>query len=184
MDEDGDRMKVISEETPTEENQGEMVQVQYSSKSSKGHTANGGEVSSSKVHTSNKEKLMAKLPNLKVSISSKRDKHVSDNADAVITPDGKFKSDKNPLGEKSKVDKKKSGKMNVALAPSHAANIPSSPSPTSLSSGINLSKTQNGEGFSFSPKNIESLEQVRSFSNLLFHNIKYSFFIRSKNLYK
>ncbi len=157
-DEDSDRMKIINEETPTEESPGELVQVQPSGKPSKGQTSNGNDVPTSKVHTSNKEKLMAKLPNLKVSISSKRDKHASDGTDPLNTPDGKFKGDKNPLGDRiSKVDKRKSGKMNVALAASHSANIPSSPSPTS---GINSSKVQNGDGPSFSPKNIESLEQV------------------------
>lgn len=158
-DENVDRMKMISEETPTEENQGELIQVQSSTKSLKGQT-NGGDNSASKVYTSNKEKLMAKLPNLKVSISGKRDKYFSENADSSLTPDGK-RGDKSSQSEKNKSDKKKSGKIHIGLAPGHGTNNPSSPSPTSVSSGINFSKSQNGEGFSINSKNIESLEQVR-----------------------
>jgi hypothetical protein len=159
-DEDADRMKVISEETPTEENQEDLIQVQSSTKTLKGTTTNGGDAPASKVYTSNKEKLMAKLPNLKVSISSKRDKLFSENTDTTPSPDGK-KGDKNYQSEKNKSDKKKSGKIHIGLVPGHVANNPSSPSPTSISSGFNLSKTQNGDGFSINSKNIESLEQVQ-----------------------
>jgi len=161
-------MKIISEETPTEESQGDIPQVQTSSKPTKGQASNGGDGVTFKVHTSNKEKLMARLPNLKVSISGKKEKHAPETPDALITPEGKFKSDKNSSGEKSKSDKKKSGKMQVASAQSHPANAPSSPSPTLLSSGP---KTQNGDGFSFNSKNIESLEQVPSMCLLLNTNL-------------
>jgi len=138
-DDANDGMKIISEETPKEG----QVQIQSSLKSAK--ALNGGDGAPVKAHTSNKEKLMAKLPNLKVSISIKKEKHASETPETLTTPE-KLKSDKNPFSEKSKSDKKRSTKVPAALSHSNSAFIPSSPSSTNLpSADLNLSNSQNGD---------------------------------------
>jgi hypothetical protein len=71
------------------------------------------------------------------------------------------------VDKSAKSEKKKSGKLHVtsSLAPGSSAPPSvcaggSSPSPTSLNSGITFGRSQNGDGVSVCSKNIESIEQV------------------------
>ena len=164
------RMKSIVEENAAED---ELTSPPSSGKPTKfsgSSNNNGGEMG--KQHTSNKEKLMAKLPNsLKVTMTGKKERtHSEANNDRESSADKEEK--KGGKGEKLNVDKlvksekKKSGKLPSSLSP--AANIAvssgggggGSPSPTSLNSGVAFGRSQNGDGVSVNSKTIESLEQV------------------------
>ena len=161
------RMKSIVEENATDDGaSSDVTSPPSSGKIGKSNHNNGD--STGKVHTSNKEKLMSKLPNLKT-MTSKKERTQSavdhDRENSGEKEDKKIgKSEKNSADKLSKSEKKKSGKLHViSLAP--GSNLSSggggnSPSPTSLNSGIAFGRSQNGDGLSVSSKNIESLEQV------------------------
>ena len=166
------RMKSILEENAAEDGSpsSELTSPPSSGKPSGKVINNNGE-GGGKVHTSNKEKLMSKLPNLKVSMTSKKERTHSE----TIDKGGEVSSDKDEAkriakGEKNaaekltKSEKKKSGKLHVTSLSAPGSNLPGSgggsPSPTSLNSGITFGRSQNGDGLSVNSKNIESLEQV------------------------
>ena len=164
------RMKSIVEEIATDDSN-ELT----SPPSSSGKPAFGGKLSNNngegKPHTSNKEKLMAKLPNLKVSMTSKKERTHSETNDRDASGEKEDKKvgkgDKIAAEKFAKNEKKKAGKLYVASSLAPGSNLPgsgggggSSPSPTSLNSGIQFGRSQNGDGVSVSSKNIESIEQV------------------------
>jgi hypothetical protein len=140
--------------------------------SSSSNNNNGGEIG--KQHTSNKEKLMAKLPNsLKVTMTGgkKERTHSDANNDRESSTDKEEKKSGNKLNVDKlvKSEKKKSSKLQVASTLSPATNMAvssgsvgggGSPSPTSLNSGSAFARSQNGDGVSVNSKTIESIEQV------------------------
>jgi hypothetical protein len=165
------RMKSIVEEIATDDSN-ELT----SPPSSSGKPSFGGKLSNNngegKPHTSNKEKLMAKLPNLKVSMTSKKERTHSETNDRETSGDKdekkSGKGDKSAAEKFAKSEKKKSGKLYVTSSLAPGSTLPgnggggSSPSPTSLNSGVAFGRSQNGDGVSISSKNIESIsiEQV------------------------
>lgn len=162
------RMKSIVEENATDDGAStDVTSPPSSGKIGKSSNHNHNGESTAKVHTSNKEKLMSKLPNLKT-MTGKKEKsavdHDRENCAAEKEDKKTGKSEKNAAEKLSKSEKKKSGKLHViSLAPSSnlsSGGGGSSPSPTSLHSGIAFGRSQNGDGMSISSKNIESLEQV------------------------
>lgn len=167
------RMKSIVEENAAEDGSpsSDLTSPPSSGKPSGGKVSNNNGDGGGKVHTSNKEKLMSKLPNLKVSMTSKKERTHSE----TIDRGGEVSSDKDETkrtakGEKNasekltKSEKKKSGKLHVTSLAAPSSNLSGSgggsPSPTSLNSGIAFGRSQNGDGLSVNSKNIESLEQV------------------------
>jgi len=162
------RMKSIVEENASEET--EVMSPPPTSKPSKFSSNNNGGSEIGKQHTSNKEKLMAKLPNsLKVTMTGKKERTHSETNDREASTDKEEKKsgkiEKLNAEKFSKTEKKKSGKLQVtSLVPGSNVAVASSgggsPSPTSLNSGITFGRSQNGDGVSVSSKTIESIEQV------------------------
>lgn len=161
------RMKSIVEENVSDETLTELTSPPSSAKPFKMLTNNNNSNGETlKQHTSNKEKLMSKLPNsLKVTMTGKKERMHSEtnDRDTPMDKDEKRREKVEKVsGEKvGKSEKKKSGKLqvtsNVTVVSSGGGG---SPSPTSLNSGITFGRSQNGDGVSVSSKNIESIEQV------------------------
>jgi len=159
------RMKSIVEENVGDETSTELTSPPSSAKPTKTNNNSNGGGETLKQHTSNKEKLMSKLPNsLKVTMTGKKERTHSETNDRD-TPTDKDEKRRERLdkvaGEKiGKSEKKKSGKLQVTSNVTVVSSGGGSPSPTSLNSGITFGRSQNGDGVSVSSKNIESIEQV------------------------